>query len=148
MLRKVVAVVVGLLASWLVLTLLAGPYLTEDREPGYITAMRSDLRNLVIAQESYFHDYQQYFTDTSSYAEDLFTASVQVTITITAAKSDGGWSFHAVASHPYTAVTCALYVGEPPQPPAKVEGEVDCTRRKRGLQGKLRCALYGGSECW
>ena len=152
MLRKFAALLVGLLGALVVLMWIAGPQ-EVGKAPSYVVSMRSDLRGLVTAQEAYFFDHERYFagtlssTDSITGIENYFAAARDVTITITAFESHSGWRFNAVATHPQVEVTCAVYVGEPPQPPATVEGEPGCTRLYRGFRAKLRCLLNRGPFC-
>lgn len=91
-------------------------------ERAYVAAMKSDLRNLTLAQESYFSDNLTY---TSSINDLHFTASQGVTVRIHDA-SDGGWT--AAASHAVTEITCSIFTGDvSPVPPATVDGAVQCT---------------------
>ena len=50
----IVVVIIGILAA------IAIPKFANTKEKAYIAAMKSDLRNLVTAQESYFADYVTY----------------------------------------------------------------------------------------
>src|SRR5437016_14608239 len=51
----IVMAIIGLLAA------IAIPQLTNTKERAHIAAMRSDLRNLVTVEESYFADSQKYY---------------------------------------------------------------------------------------
>jgi len=99
---------------------------------GPLASMKSELRNLVLAQESYFTDSGTFATSLPS---TLFEVTPGVQITILAASDSG---FRAVASHTITDRQCAIYVGPVGQPPARREGEPGCTcasslERLRGL---------------
>src|SRR5512132_4531439 len=50
----IVVVIIGILAA------IAIPKFANTKEKAYVTSMKSDLRNLVTAEESYFADYQVY----------------------------------------------------------------------------------------
>src|SRR5262249_28319427 len=56
----IVVVIIGILAA------IAIPKFANTKEKAYIAAMKSDLRNLVTAQESYFADYVTYTTSTGA----------------------------------------------------------------------------------
>ena len=55
----IVVVIIGILAA------IAIPKFANTKSKAYITAMKSDLRNLVSAQESYFADSSAYSTNTT-----------------------------------------------------------------------------------
>ena len=55
----IVVVIIGILAA------IAIPKFANTKSKAYIAAMKSDLRNLVTAEESYFADSAAYATDTS-----------------------------------------------------------------------------------
>ncbi len=106
-----------------------GPY-AITRMRAYRAAMRSDLRNLATAQESYFADNVTYAASLDALG-DYFTTSGGVTIRILAA-SARGWA--GVAVHEQVPDgKCGIYIGDatPPFPEVRNEGEVRCT----GLPG-------------
>jgi hypothetical protein len=91
-------------------------YMEEEdrslRERAYQAAMKSDLRNLVTAEEAHFADNMSY---TEALDDLYFTPSSGVSIENLVVAEDGnGWS--AIARHEQSSVTCAIYVGsgEPP----------------------------------
>ncbi len=92
-------VIIGFLAA------IALPRFSNTKEQAAIAAMKSDLRNLAVAEETYFADYLQY--STSLTAID-FRLSENVTVTIPVADV-GGW--RATATHGSSGVTCELYTG-------------------------------------
>lgn len=109
----IVVVIIGILAA------IAIPKFANTKEKAYVASMKSDLRNLVTAQEAYFSD------NNSTYAPDIasmgtnYKASSGVTVamgTVTAT----GWD--ATAGHASTAKTCAISVGGT----ATNEGEPVC----------------------
>ena len=55
----IVVVIIGILAA------IAIPKFANTKSKAYIAAMKSDLRNLVTAEESYFADSTAYATDTT-----------------------------------------------------------------------------------
>ena len=55
----IVVVIIGILAA------IAIPKFANTKSKAYIAAMKSDLRNLVTAEESYFSDSAVYATDTT-----------------------------------------------------------------------------------
>ncbi len=97
----IVVVIIGILAA------IAIPKFANTKEKAYIASMKSDLRNLVNAEESYFADWITYGDNTAlgtSYGE-----SPGVTVTI-ANVSGKGWSAHA--DHTGTAKSCDIYLGD------------------------------------
>ena len=115
----IVVVIIGILAS------IAIPKFGSTKERAYLAKMKSDLRNLATAQESYLGDYQVYYGGAVPNPLLQYTPSSGTTITIVSA-SAGGWS--ASASYTGTAKTCALYYGTAaPLAPGPSEGVVGCT---------------------
>ena len=87
-----------------------------------VAAMKSDLRNLVTAQEAYFADSVKYTADPQVLAR-LLTMSPGVTglrVTLT----PDGWT--ASVGHTSTTTFCTIYVGSTPIPPATKEGDPAC----------------------
>jgi prepilin-type N-terminal cleavage/methylation domain-containing protein len=113
----IVVVIIGILAA------IAIPKFGATKNKAYVAAMKSDLRNLITAEESYFADNVTY---TTSLATTVFSASAGVTVVIGAATGTG-WS--ATAKHQaLSATTCAIFGGAGPAvAPAVNEGEVKCT---------------------
>jgi len=112
----IVVVIIGILAA------IAIPKFSNTREKAYLASMKSDLRNLATAEESYFADNVTYTTSLT--AVDA-AESQGVTITITAA-TGSGWG--ATSKHNATAKTCGIFLGnQAAVPPADTEGEVKCT---------------------
>jgi hypothetical protein len=84
----------------------------------YQAAMRSDLRNLVTAQEVHYADHATY---TTSFAALNYTASTGVTVQILEATATG-WS--GTATHERApGARCGIYVGTARRPFAEVEEE-------------------------
>ena len=117
----IVVVIVG------ILTAIAIPKFYNTKDRAVLTQMKSDLRNMITAQEAYAADHnQQYYNGPVPNAMLVYgsTYGVQVTlsnVTIT------GWA--ATATHPSVSRTCAIFVGPAAGPigPATVEGRVACT---------------------
>ena len=110
----IVVVIIGILAA------IAIPKFANTKEKAYIAAMKSDLRNLVTAEESYFSDYVTYSTSLGT----NYSTSAGVTVVITSAAGTG-WA--ATASHNATTKTCGIYVGSAAAPVAGAnEGEPKC----------------------
>ncbi len=109
----IVVVIIGVLAS------IAIPKFANTKEKAYLTSMKSDLRNLVTAEEAYFADSIKYTTDLGA-AYRASTGVVGPTIALTA----DGWT--ATVSHTTTTRTCAVYAGSTALAPAAKEGEPRC----------------------
>ncbi len=121
----IVVVIIGILAA------IAIPKFANTKEKAYIAAMKSDLRNMATAEESYFSD-----VTPSVYASTLdlgtrFNSSSGVTVTATP-NSGLGWAAHA--THTATGKSCVMYVGTPVAVPTLItlgtqtieEGEPVC----------------------
>ena len=112
----IVVVIIGILAA------IAIPKFANTKSKAYITAMKSDLRNLVTAQEAYFADNSSlYAASTGALGTARYKSSTGVTVTI-ANGTGTGWD--ATASHsglPATK-TCSISVGNG----AANEGEPLC----------------------
>ncbi len=112
----IVVVIIGILAA------IAIPKFANTKEKAYVAAMKSDLRNMVTAEESYFADQVSYTTSTTAVN---FTPSTGVTMTIGTATGTG---WNATTSHNATTKTCGIYVGSATAPIAgQNEGEPKCT---------------------
>ncbi len=115
----IVVLIIGILASIVV------PKFGRTKENAYMASMKSDLRNLVTAQETYFSDNTTYTSDMSAAGLNInASAGVSVTVTITAGPPVG---FSATSGHIGTTETCAVFIASPPVAPAVSEGEPRCT---------------------
>lgn len=112
----IVVVIIGILAS------IAIPKFKATKGKANFAALKSDLKNISTAEESYFYDHQTYTDILDSLA---FKPSHGVTLTITAGAT--GWG--ATAQHPDSwPHTCALFLGTAvtSMGPATVEGQITC----------------------
>jgi prepilin-type N-terminal cleavage/methylation domain-containing protein len=109
----IVMVIIGLLAA------IAIPKFSSTKERATLTAMKSDLRNLVTVQEGYFVENLGYTTNPGS-AYKVTTGNSMPTITIT----PDGWS--ALITSTNSTQVCAVYMGSTPAPPAVKEGAPAC----------------------
>src|SRR3712207_6202249 len=112
----IVVVIIGILAA------IAIPKFEFTKGKANVSAIKSDLRNLMSAQEAYYYDYQTYATALSDLSVQK---SKGVDIWIYDADKKG-WS--ATATHPQAyPLTCGVFVaGAPPRYPADVEGLIGC----------------------
>jgi uncharacterized RDD family membrane protein YckC len=100
----------------------------DEKERTYIAAMKSDLRNLVGAEECYIESGgRKYTSDVTKLGPPRctpgFTLSPGVTGLTISPTSDG---FTARVGHIGTTRTCGVFVGSTPLPPATREGVAEC----------------------
>jgi prepilin-type N-terminal cleavage/methylation domain-containing protein len=106
----IVVVIIGILAA------IAIPKFANTKEKAYIASMKSDLRNLVTAEEAYFADSIKYTTSTScvnpapagSVAFCTTTGNTLGAIT-TGTGTQAGWT--ASVTNLNTSKSCEIYVG-------------------------------------
>ena len=114
----IVVVIIGILAS------IAIPKFASTKERAYLAKMKSDLRNLATAEESYLGDNQVYYGGAVPSPLFLYNPSTGTTVTIAEATA-GGWS--ASTTFAGTLKTCAMYYGSAaPVAPAVAEGLITC----------------------
>ena len=119
----IVVVIVGILVT------IAAPKYQQSRERAYLSMMKSDLKNLVAAEEGYFADNARYLSGTATNrgttqaAVSGFIPSPNVQVVVTAT---GGTGWSAVATHSVTTKSCAIFIGVSAVAPASVDGEPDC----------------------
>lgn len=115
----IVMVVLGILAA------IAIPRMKNVRQKGFLSAMRSDLENFALVQESYFSDYHAYATTTTD-LDNHWTRDVFIHIN---EHTNSGWA--ATATHPgLQNENCGMYygTGSPANAtPATTAGAVYCT---------------------
>lgn len=124
-----IVVLLGGLFLWFGVTMLQG-FLWHDHSRSYVAAMRSDLRNLITAQESYFADAVTYAPAVSAMPGGWYATSPSVTVTIVGATGTG---FSATATHPHIpGVTCGIWVGSATPPVAgALEAQPRCEGARR-----------------
>ena len=113
----IVVVIIGILAA------IAIPKFQNTKGKANAAALRSDLRNLAVAEEAIFYDSTKYSTDTAALK---FRPSPGVIITI-AVGATGGWA--ATATHPLSyPLQCVIFFGafSPVPSPAQQEGVPAC----------------------
>ena len=128
----IVVVIIGILAA------IAIPKFANTKEKAYIAAMKSDLKNLVTVQESYFADKQTYASKTEIQLPPYsFTPSAQGTLVqwdIVPAQGGVGTGWSATmtdtrVTSPGAQKTCGVYTGGATSPNATAvpaEGVVGC----------------------
>jgi prepilin-type N-terminal cleavage/methylation domain-containing protein len=113
----IVVVIIGILAA------IAIPKFANTKSKAYITAMKSDLRNLVTAEEAFFSDSSKY---TNQVSELKYQSSTGVN-TPTISVGSGYWT--ATTSHTQLAGTvCGIGINttNPTVGTAASEGEPAC----------------------
>src|SRR5690349_13594522 len=95
----IVVVIIGILAA------VAIPKFSSTKEKTYVGKMKSDLRNLATAQESYVADAGTYYSGAVPAAVLVYAPSQGVTITITEG-TNKGWAASAASTG--TSRTCAI----------------------------------------
>ncbi len=96
----IVVVIIGILAA------IAIPKFSNTKEKAYVAALKSDLRNLVTAEETYFATNLTYGSIANLGTAYSSTAGVTVA---TSAVTASGWS--ASATHIGTAQACTIAMG-------------------------------------
>ena len=117
----IVIVIIGILAT------IAIPKFSRTKSKGYAAMVKSDIRNLMTAQESYFGDRNIYATVAQLTAENRYSPSTGVNLTITS-QTATGWSATATHSGLVEFTACGVFVGSAAAPNAActVDGEVAC----------------------
>jgi type IV pilus assembly protein PilA len=113
----IVVVIIGILAA------IAIPKFQNTKGKANAAALRSDLRNLAVAQEAYFFTAANYASDTALLN---FRPSPGVILSLSTPVA-GGWM--ATATHPLSyPLQCAVYYGVAPPSvlPGQVEGVPYC----------------------
>ena len=96
----IVVVIIGILAA------IAIPKFANTKEKAYIASEKSDLRNLVTAEEAYFADHTTYANSTTLLS---YNQSAGVTVSVSSA---GGSGWNAGSVHSGTTVTCSIWAGD------------------------------------
>jgi type IV pilus assembly protein PilA len=99
----IVVVIIGILAA------IAIPKFASTKEKAYVTAMKSDLRNMLTAEESYFSDYGTYSGSTT--ALKGFSQTTSVYAKVEAADGAGWWASATHSSLVSTGPSCKIAVG-------------------------------------
>jgi prepilin-type N-terminal cleavage/methylation domain-containing protein len=115
----IVIVVIGILVAIVV------PKFANGKERAMVAAMRSDLHNLMTAEEAYYTNGLQYYNGPVPDPSFAYNVSENVTVTLVNVTASG-WG--ATATHAGTTRTCAIFVGTGgPVAPATTEGMPTCT---------------------
>jgi prepilin-type N-terminal cleavage/methylation domain-containing protein len=115
----IVVVIIGIIAA------IAVPKFANTKEKAYISAMKSDLRNLATAQEAFFYDSATYADGLTLAAMNKFHPTAGDSVTVNEATAQG-WS--ATVSSRYTTRECYLFAGNAtPIGTATIEGRITCS---------------------
>jgi prepilin-type N-terminal cleavage/methylation domain-containing protein len=116
----IVVVIIGILAA------IAIPKFANTKEKAVLASMKSDLRNLVTAEEGYFSDNNNYtavMAAAQSATAVAFVPTTGNTIAITNVTA-GGWTATATnGALQGTVKNCGIYVGSGAAPNAAVKQE-------------------------
>lgn len=114
-----IPIVLGILAA------IAIPKFASTRDRAYEAMMKSDLKNLVVAEEHYWVDHGSYADLSQIRSADLWSPSTGVDVEFTGVNADG-WAATATYSE-YTG-ECGVFIGaaKPPHPSLVIEAEVQC----------------------
>jgi len=114
----IVVVIIGILAA------IAIPKFANTKQKAYVATVKTDLRNLVTAEEAYFSDFTTY---TTTLATTQFQPSQGVTYAVTAAAGTG-WA--ATATHTglvgATPSGCHIAIGTAATTASESEGAPYC----------------------
>ena len=112
----IVVVIIGILAA------IAIPKFANTKSKAYITAMKSDLRNLVTAEEAFFADSSSYTSNVSSLKYQNSTGVNTPTIV-----APGGYWTATVDHTQLPGITCGVGINTTnPQVSTAAEGEPAC----------------------
>jgi prepilin-type N-terminal cleavage/methylation domain-containing protein len=98
----IVVVIIGILAA------IAIPKFANTKEKAYVASMKSDLHNLVTAEEAYFSDNNSMYAGSTANLGTNYKPSTGITVTITGATATG-WAAYATSVS--TAKTCNISLG-------------------------------------
>jgi len=122
----IVVVIIGILAA------IAIPKFANTKQQAYLATLKSDLRNLVTAEEAYFADHTTY---TTALATTQFDASQGVTYSVTTASGTGWPGQPRTSARGATPSGCHIAIGTSASTASENEGAPYC--RKRSAEGVL-----------
>ncbi|HEV8409562.1 MAG TPA: prepilin-type N-terminal cleavage/methylation domain-containing protein, partial [Gemmatimonadaceae bacterium] len=79
----IVVVIIGILAA------IAIPKFANTKEKAYVASMKSDLRNLITAQEAYFSDNNSTYAQSTTNLGTNYKASSGITVTLSNVTNTG-----------------------------------------------------------
>jgi type IV pilus assembly protein PilA len=116
----IVVVIIGILAA------IAIPKFANTKEKAYLASMKSDLRNLVTAEEAYFADSVKYANCVNSNGAGGCATFVPSTGNVLGAPTVGTDGWNANITNVNTGKTCSIFIGSTALTPATKEGEPKC----------------------
>ena len=112
----IVVVIIGILAA------IAIPKFANTKEKAYYAAMKSDLRNLVTAQEAYFSEHNNTYSPNTTNFGNNYRTSSGVSIASMAATAGTYWRASTTHNALLAAQSCYIEVGTA----VTAEGEPIC----------------------
>ena len=109
----IVVVIIGILAA------IAIPKFANTKEKAYVASMKTDLRNLITAQDAYYSDNNSYYAASTANLGTNYKASTGITVVIGGATTTG---WQATATSTLTAMTCHVDMAAG----STQEGQVAC----------------------
>jgi type IV pilus assembly protein PilA len=109
----IVVVIIGILAA------IAIPKFANTKEKAYVASMKTDLRNLITAQDAYYADNNSYYAAGTANLGTNYRASTGITVVIGGATASG---WQATATSTLTAMTCHIDMNAG----STAEGQVQC----------------------
>src|SRR5439155_2386849 len=125
----IVVVIIGILAA------IAIPKFANTKEKAYLASMKSDLRNLVTAEEAYFADSVKYTAAYGAGGINFVQSTGNTTPAITTTAD--GW--YANIANVNTTKTCSIYIGSTSTAPANKRSEEHTSELQS--RGHLVCRL-------
>jgi type IV pilus assembly protein PilA len=98
----IVVVIIGILAA------IAIPKFANTKEKAFVASMKSDLHNLITAQEAYYSDNTNNYAQSTTNLGTNYASSPGVTVTLSNVTTTG-WTAKATSTG--TSKTCAITLG-------------------------------------
>jgi type IV pilus assembly protein PilA len=95
----IVVVIIGILAA------IAIPKFANTKEKAYVASMKTDLRNLITAQDAYYADNNSWYAGSTANLGTNYRASTGISVVI-GGGSASGWQ--ATATSTLTTMTCHI----------------------------------------
>ena len=114
----IVVVIISILAA------IALPKFNNTKGRANLNAMRSDLRNIAVAQEAFAYENNRYANEDE--LNFTFSPGVHSVAGVTITGTESGWSAKVTHDQAFPQ-TCALFLGGvPPIAPATADGIISC----------------------
>jgi type IV pilus assembly protein PilA len=115
----IVVVIIGILAA------IAIPKFANTKDKAKLASVKTDLRNLVSAQESYFSTHGKYSTNAADADLNASLSQGNLITSMEGIGTDAGSGFRATIENATISTNpkaCTVYVGDP----AKQDGAIEC----------------------